>query len=106
VGEIRWLQPAEAAPRGSVLQLAGGGLEVFMVLQGLVDFAAEAKKLRAVVEELRSKLSALQTRMAAPTYANVPKPVQSKNREQLEELEQKIAATLQAAETMEKSAVA
>lgn len=105
VGEIRWLEPTEAAPRGSVLQLAGGGLEVFMVLEGLVNFAAEANKLRTAVEELRSKLSALQTRMAATTYANVPKPVQSKNREQLQELEQKIAASLQAAEMMEKSAV-
>ncbi len=72
--------PQEAVP------LVAGGVEIYLPLAGLVDPAAERKRLQAELDEVRAQRQRLETLLAGPFSQRAPKDVVRKERERLAEL--------------------
>ncbi len=75
--------PAEAVP------LVAGGVDIYLPLAGLVDLAAERKRLQSELEAVRSQQQRLEALLAGPFSQRAPEDVVRKERERLADLGQK-----------------
>eukprot|EP00744_Colponema_vietnamica_P001718 GILI01002816.1.p1 GENE.GILI01002816.1~~GILI01002816.1.p1 ORF type:complete len:973 (-),score=377.56 GILI01002816.1:248-3166(-) len=83
----------EAAPEGCAVDVVNDSLEVFLMVRGLIDVAAETAKLSKKKTVAQTALEQLKKKMTIPDYENkVPANIQEKNSQQLAALEAEIAA--------------
>lgn len=81
----------DSIPKSVGIVVVDEGMTVLMDIKGLVDYAAEIKKLEKQLSKTTSPMSQLEKKMAAPGYANVSEEVLSKNTENLEGMKKKIS---------------
>lgn len=73
----------QAAPEGCSLLILNETTTVHVLIKGLVDPAAEIKKLQKKQKALETKIKALENTMAGPMYNKTPEDVQQGNTEKL-----------------------
>ncbi len=85
------LGPDAAKPEGSI-SFVDGGLEVFVVLGGLVDLSKESQRLKKELEKNQKQLAGIAKTLGNPGFmAKATEEVIAKKREQEAELTQTIA---------------
>jgi valyl-tRNA synthetase len=81
-----------AVPKSVGIVVVDESTTVLMDIKGLVDYAAEIKKLEKHLSKTSAPLKQLETKMAAPGYEdNVSEEVKSSNNERLEGMKKKLA---------------
>ncbi len=90
-----------ARPAGSAVATTSSG-DVFVRLEGVVDFEAERQRLRKEIERARKEIAFLEGKLGRPDFVErAPAEVVERERERLGEqrqIEQKLAASLTALE--------
>ena len=82
----------EAIPKSVGIIVVDEATTVLMDIKGLVDYAAEIKKLEKQLSKASGPLKQLETKMAAPGYeTNVSDDIKATNVERLDGLKKKIA---------------
>ncbi|MDO5043856.1 MAG: valine--tRNA ligase [Coriobacteriia bacterium] len=70
------------------------GLEIFVKLEGLVDFEAEKKRLQKQIDEDKAELAKIEKRFANPNFMNKAKPeIIAKDQAHAEELRASLASS-------------
>ena len=82
----------DAIPKSVGIVVVDESTTVLMDIKGLVDYAAEIKKLEKQISKTAGPMQQLETKMAAPGYSNnVSDEVKATNNERLEGLKKKMA---------------
>jgi len=82
--------PEESVPKSVGIVVVDESTTVLMDIKGLVDYAAEIKKLEKQLAKTTNPLTQLETKMAAPGYEeNVSEEVKATNTERLEGMKKK-----------------
>jgi valyl-tRNA synthetase len=84
------LRFGEPVPVERALQVVVGSLTLFLPLEGIIDFEAEAARLMKAREKLDKELTSLEGRLSNPGFlAKAPEAVVAEGRERIAELQQK-----------------
>ncbi|HKR02686.1 MAG TPA: valine--tRNA ligase [Pyrinomonadaceae bacterium] len=89
------------APRASARAVLGGGAEVAVPLEGLIDFAQERERLAREREKLQKEAAKLEAQLSNPQFAErAPAEKVSETRQRLSDIAQRTAALQQMAEAL------
>lgn len=87
----------EATPKSVGIVVVDESTTVLMDIKGLVDYAAEIKKLEKQISKTTGPMKQLETKMAAPGYEdNVSEEVKATNTERLDGMKKKAADIVEA----------
>ena len=90
-GDVTVLTAGEDPPHGCALHSLNDDVQLYVMLQGLVDFENEIVKIEKKISELQPSINALEAKMGADGYSTkVPVQVQEKNTTKLQRLEGEI----------------
>jgi valyl-tRNA synthetase len=89
------------APRASARAVLGGGAEVAVPLEGLIDFEQERNRLRKELEKLQAEAAKLQTQLGNPQFVErAPEEKVNELKARLADIGQRTAALAQTLEAL------
>ena len=101
--KVTALDSPAGAPKGCGVAIVDENVSVYMVLAGIVDFAAEAKKLEGKLADVEKQIAQVEKKRQAFEYAiKTPAAVQEQDNSKLEKLASEKDSTIHALEDFRK----
>ena len=88
IGEVRWLEPSEAAPESAIALV--GDLKILIPMAGLIDKEAEMGRLEKELQKITLEVPKLEGKLSDESFlARAPEAVVEKERQRLIDLQSK-----------------